>query len=477
MKKFLGIVAVVSISLMLIGSCMVQPWSIRWGMQTQVETMTESAKELQNPNRGFYHIYGVLLSDEPEDVKKNLQEKMKSDTKTTLALMEINLYKYRDGDISQEGMDQLKQLFTAMSESEKQWVVRFLYDWGEKNADFEPEKISIILRHMKQVAPVLKNHADDLFVVQGLFTGIYGEMNQSGYGDPVSMQKLARQLAASTDETTYLSVRTPVQWRTITKTADASDQTSVLTKRMGLFNDGMLGNSLDLGTYGEQSKKQAGSYKAWTRDEELKFQNTLCAHVPNGGEVVLDNPYNDLENAVKSMKTMHITYINRDHDTEVMDKWASSTVHTNDCFDGMDGLSYMERHLGYRLVLLNPKMTYNLWKDTLHMELSLKNVGFAPVYKACDGIWTVKNEDGEVIYRQKMTEKVTGLTGENQEKKLLTITKNISLKGKNGKKFYIYFALKDHAENKMITFGNEQEKTKDGYLIGTLASKTESSVD
>lgn len=472
MKKFLEIVAVISISLMLIGSCMVQQWNFRWNMHPHVGKMTETAKTVQNPNRGFYHIYGVLLSDETQNVEKDLQQKMKTDTESTLGLMEINLYNYRGKEISEKGLNQLQQLFKAMAESKKNWMVRFLYDWGERTEGFEPENLDIILKHMEQVSPVLRNYADHIFTVQGLFTGIYGEMHDTNYGDKSSVRKLAQQIAACTDKTTYLSVRTPVQWRMITKTADASDQTTELTRRMGLYNDGMLGSDSDLGTYGDKSRAKAGIYKAWTRDEELKFQNTLCAHVPNGGEVVLDNSYNDIENAVKYMKTMHITYINRDHDTAVMDKWASSVVHTNDCFDGMDGLSYIERHLGYRLVLSDPKMTYNVWKDTLHVELSLKNVGFAPVYKACDGIWTVKNEEGEVIYRRKMTEKITKLTGGNQEAKVLSVTKDIPLKRKNGKKFYVYFSIKDRATGKIIVFGNEQEETKDGYLIGTLASET-----
>lgn len=471
MKKFTGIILIIVLSFVMMGSCIVQPWSIRFGMHARSEQMQESSKELENPNRGFYHIYGVSLSEQQEDVGKSLKDKMQSDTKSTLALMEINLYEYRQGDLSQNALKQLQQVFAAMSESGKHWIVRFLYDWGDRKQDFEPESLDIILKHMKQAGPILKTYRDHIFTMQGLFTGVYGEMHGTNYGDAASIRKLARQMIACTDETTYLAVRTPVQWRTITKTKNAADQTSELTKRMGLFNDGMLGNSLDLGTYGDQSKTVAGMYKAWTRTEELQFQNTLCAHVPNGGEVVLDNSYNDLKNAVKSMKTMHITYINRDHDTDVMEKWASTKMHTKDCFDGMDGLSYIERHLGYRLVLRDPKLTYNIWKDNLHVEISLSNVGFAPVYKACDGMLIVKNEEGSVVWKQKLKEDVRTLSGGNQKKQVLTIAEDISLRGKKGECFQVYFSLKDRANQEMITFANEQECTGDGYLIGTLTSE------
>ena len=90
------------------------------------------------------------------------------------------------------------------------------------------------------------------------------------------------------------------------------------------------------------------------------FQEKLCSRVPNGGEVIIDNEYNDLECAIADLKTMHVTYLNQDYDAAVLEKWASSAVQTSDCFDGMEGLSYIERHLGYRLVLSDVFMQYSL---------------------------------------------------------------------------------------------------------------------
>ena len=64
------------------------------------------------------------------------------------------------------------------------------------------------------------------------------------------------------------------------------------------------------------------------------------------GEVIVDNPYNNLENAIADLKTMHVSYLNEDYDRNVLDKWAATVVNTDDCYDGMDGWSYVERHLG-----------------------------------------------------------------------------------------------------------------------------------
>ena len=36
-----------------------------WKVMLTTETFTESTEKIWNPNRGFYHIYGFLISDEP----------------------------------------------------------------------------------------------------------------------------------------------------------------------------------------------------------------------------------------------------------------------------------------------------------------------------------------------------------------------------------------------------------------------------
>ena len=124
MKKFAGILVVTGLCLILAVICVVQPWKLRWNMEPHVENLTDSAKILQNPNRGFYHIYGVLLSDVAQDVKNDFQAKMKNDTESTLALMEINLYNYRDREISPKGLEQLQKVFAAMAEKKKPgWYV------------------------------------------------------------------------------------------------------------------------------------------------------------------------------------------------------------------------------------------------------------------------------------------------------------------------------------------------------------------
>ena len=43
--------------------------------------------------------------------------------------------------------------------------------------------------------------------------------------------------------------------------------------------------------------------------------------MPNGGEVVLDNPLNDFSQAVEALRCMHVSYLNAEHDLNVLRKW------------------------------------------------------------------------------------------------------------------------------------------------------------
>ena len=105
-------------------------------------------------------------------------------------------------------------------------------------------------------------------------------MNGTQYVDDDSLQRLASTLAEVSNPDTYLSVRMPMHWRKITQTSDIQtflQSDSPYVHRLGLFNDGMLGNEGDYGTYGTQSRSQAGDYSAWTREEELDFRMNYVA--------------------------------------------------------------------------------------------------------------------------------------------------------------------------------------------------------
>lgn len=441
-----------------------------YNLSAQTVTFTESSRILKNPNRGFYHIWGFYITDESMDWENVILSKGVDDG-FSLELVEINLQEYRDGLISDKGIRNLKELFEGLTKQDKHYVVRFLYDWDGRNMEVEPSNIDIIVGHIKQLKPILQKHADSIFVLQSLLVGDCGEIHDTKFADTKSLRILASELAAVSTSDTYLAVRTPVQWRKITQTYGNKKlkENSPYKNRLGLYNDGVLGNVYDCGTYGDQKRKQAGKYKAWTREEEIDFQDNLCRAVPNGGEVVLVNEYNDIDRAICDMEKMHITYINQDHDLQVMEKWRNSTVDTDDIFDGMDGISYMQARLGYRLVLRKCQMQHAFWKDKLYIRLDISNSGFAPIYKACDAslIFVPKTEDGN-RYSIQVSHHLQELAGGSETDQISTIRASVPLSKLSRADYDVYFKLIDRASGKMIYFANEQDAEADGYKIGEI---------
>ena len=442
-----------------------------WNVVLQEETFAESARSLHNPNRGFYHIYGYRIEDEAVDWEARVAGGMEADSGTRLSLIEINLQKYRLGQISDAGMDNIKALFSALAEQKKQYIVRFLYDWNGVNLQYEPPNIDIIVGHMQQVGPILQQYADHIFTLQSLFVGNCGEMNNTQYTDQDSMQTLAETLASVSSPDTYLAVRTPLQWRRITQTSDVEklkESHSLYANRLGLFNDGMLGNVYDCGTYGNESQAEAGIYKQWSREEELAFQDVLCRTVPNGGEAILDNEYNDLDNALADFDQMHITYLNEEYDPNVMRKWSMSSVQTDGCFNGTDGLTYIREHLGYRFVIKECHMQQNFWKDTLDIEIAIQNVGFAPIYKMSEAsLVFVPLTDGSK-YSVDVEHNLEQLPGGSQSDQITTIHATIPLSKLSRMDYDVCLFLKDKASGEIISFANQQATTSDGIKIGQI---------
>ena len=430
---------------------------------------TESARELKNPKRGFYNIYKVEITDRDTDYL-TLVDEYKYDTDTTLTLVEINLHNYRDREISRTGVSNVEMLFRALEAVDKQVIVRFLYDWDGETSGQEPDDLDTILTHMDQLEATLRRHSRQIFVLQGLFTGNWGEMSGTKYSSRQQLRQLAVQLASVTNDSTYLSVRAPAQWRVITQLEDPADLSSnPLAQRIGLFNDGMLGNESDFGTYAAADVEQTEDFPVWERSKELAFQDTLCRQVPNGGEVIVDNPYNDFENAVRDMAAMHVTYLNQEYDQTVFDKWAQARVSEPGCFAGLDGLTYIERHLGYRLLISDTDFICNRFKNRLCVDIALKNVGFAPLYREPEVKLVLCDEQGNRLKAFDLPQRLRELSGGNDAEEELTLHADIGLGEFQAGEYTLYFSIVDPDTGSYILLANEQDVERYGYCLARIS--------
>ncbi|WP_322202654.1 DUF4832 domain-containing protein [Acutalibacter intestini] len=431
------------------------------------QKFVESAKELKNPDRGFYRISTFWISDQPGEYAQQIQEITKEE-RDALVLVEICLQDYRDGEISPMGIDNIHVLFRSLIETGKRLIVRFLYDWDGENLEHEPESINVVLGHMEQLGPVILQYQEYIFTLQGAFVGNWGEGNGTRYSSNENMSQLMEKLCQVTEGRVPLAVRTPAQWRSITKSRSPLQKDSQWAK-LGLFNDGIMGNESDYGTYGSNDGSDLTA--AWTSDLELRFQESLCGYVLNGGEVIIDSPRNDFERALGQLKTMHITYLNRNYDQAVLDKWARTSYQGDGCFAGMDGRTYIERHLGYRLLIDYVEMGYDPGTKWVSIDVNLRNAGFAPIYSKPDLLLNLWNQEEGRQFVCRVDQSLQALTGGNREQDTVAVHADILSSALAQGEYRVYFSMTDPLTGKAVELANEGAPEELGWFVGTIQVK------
>ncbi len=442
----------------------------------------ESSLPLQNPYCGFYQLYGFRLSEaqSTDEIKKTCEQYL-SATDRNLILLEINLAEYANQPLTQTALKELSLLLSEFSSAKKQLILRFLYDWDGKALETEPEKREQILSHMKQVSPIINTFAPSIFLLQGTWTGNCGEMTQTNYGSANDLICFMNQLSRLTDPQIFLSVRTPAQLRTITGSfqalAGSQPYDGTLSARLGLFNDGMLGSVFDYGTYDDTpllalsqsediSSSPADYSEKGTRKEEILFQDRLCRYVPNGGEVIVDNPCNDLGNAISDLSAMHVSYLNQEHDEAVLNKWKHTSLGTSSqdsAYSGCNGYDYIAAHLGYRYVIRQASLSYSPWKNpAAKLSLTLENTGFAPAYRRFQTTLLLKNKE---------TKEETEISLDFDNRTLLSeastiLSISLPVKELEQGSYELYFSMTDPASTQKILLANED--ASESIFLGRL---------
>ena len=366
---------------------------------------TEKAEALSNPYCGLYSIYQFYADNEKLQPGDVIIENISLNPDQQLCLIEINLIHFNESSLSEEALYNIKRIFLFFTDKGKQMIVRFLYDWEGKGVLNEPKDINIILEHMKQLSPLLKEYTDRIYILQGLFIGSWGEMHNSRYLGERQMLLLAREIYDCSGEHTQIALRCPSFWRMIFKTILPLEEDTAFSNirkaRFALFNDGIMASDTDYGTYGSISSRDAVTYgEKWIREEELDFQSKMCRYVSNGGEVINDNPYNNVPMAIETLKKMRISYLHQKYDEKVLNKWkAGRCGGTNNLWKNRTAYDYIMAHLGYRFTIEDVGLMFTSDKrGDLKVMLRMRNKGFAPCYHKFKVRFVVRTATFSEIY-------------------------------------------------------------------------------
>lgn len=442
-------------------------------VEFSAQVFTESTNPLPALERGFYSVQGFTIDPFPQDFVVEQPEGLPQTD--MMKLVQINLRKFRTGEINKTGLENIRELFRRTAAIYPRFIVRFLYDWNGEAEKFEPDDFGVVQTHVEQLLPILETFSDHIFVIQGTLLGKWGEMHGTRFPQKEHMTSVLEQLLSLQTDGVFLSVRTPVQWRVYSGLSDLSKLPDDCgAARIGLFNDAMMGSWTDCGTYGADEVSSDELEAAWNRTSELAFQNELCRLVPNGGEVILESDINDFENAVDYFRTTHVSYLNWMYDREVLDKWARNIVKEPGCFNGMDGLTYIERHLGYRYGIQAPVLSYSVWKNQFTLGADLFNHGFAPIYQDTELTVTLCGHNETLFFPVDV--QLRTLAGGTDSASVMHAAVQVQPSQLHETEYDLYITAMVPSYDSFLQFANQESALENGYYLGRFSFETSGEV-
>lgn len=363
------------------------------GPQPGAETTTTvgyvaSDEVIANPERGFYHHTETHYRADgsghrPLDVAT--LQRYREEEQITQILRVIYLEKFATVDqLDREWLDAVDADFAAAREAGVSVIVRFAYAQPQDSFPYQPPygdaPVERVLKHIEQLAPVLRANADVIATVQSGFVGLWGEGYYTDHfvADPhnpgvVTDEDWANRRAVVLALLDALPADRTVQLRTMLmkqRTFDRSTGTAgALTSdeafsghdvaRVGHHNDCFLASPDDFGTFLSDPI---------SLDQDYLAQETR--YVPMGGETCNVNPpRSEWPTASAEMQRYHYSYLNIDYNRSVLNTW------------GTQNLAETARRLGYRMAL-----TEGTFSDSVRpgrsfgAELTVRNKGWAAPY-------------------------------------------------------------------------------------------------
>lgn len=439
-------------------------WNMALGCMQKKESwvlekaaMEENISDLRNPSIGWYRIFRFPLEQqwEPETVAACMNDSEQ------LAFVMIDIGAYRSRELDAAALENLRSILTFFHSRRKELILRLTYDTVGKGMEHEPTRFDQVQRHVLQLTGVLRAFADDIFVIQGVLAGSWGEMHNSRHLSKNRISAVLDMLDSRMGGRVFLSVRKPSYYRMMRRETDWGRQPEAT---IGLFNDAIFASPTDMGTYGIQPRSTAGWEQSWTAAEELVFQNQLCRTVPNGGEVICpETEPLSLEQTGKRLAEMHISYLNCQYDRRLLDVWSEQCWEQPDAWQGMNGYDYIGCHLGYRFRISDVCVQKNRWNGKLFVSVQLENVGFSACYFPAILTLCQMQSSGQMkLYPRQLAACCPGSKETTAVQFTLEPTESA-----------LFLKLTRSSDGRRIYFGTAGETEAEGLPIGVLKKEQE----
>jgi hypothetical protein len=313
-----------------------------------------------NPGRGFYHADDKL---DPETIATYPDEGI------TLVLREYHIDEFRDTKIPLWYLWNIQRDLNNLRNAGLKVILRFRYT-AKTSKPYNDAPLSIVLMHIKQLEPVLRQNSDVIFTFQAGFIGAWGEWYYTDYFSEmpgviseqnwIDRRTVVDSLLEMLPPEIMVNVRTPgykkhlLNEESYNPVTIEEAYTDLPVARISHHNDCFLASASDVGTYTDTTVQKP--YLA----EDTKY--TVI-----GGETCGQSSFSHCENALKELKRFHWSYLNRDYHQGVIGDWIDEG-----CYPAI------QKKLGYRFRLTNGDYTTSTNPGgTFNFKLNILNEGFA----------------------------------------------------------------------------------------------------
>ena len=367
-------------------------------------------------------------------------------------------------------------------------AMRFRYDANGRDNP-EPLFFEQVLKHIQQIkdSHILDEYSDIIAYVESGFVGKWGEQHGGRYTSLDYKVQLLDAMLGCVPDTIPVTVRTPdifAQWAGI-KRSELDDESlydkdalravseKILSKRVGLYNDGYMGSNSDLGTYAN-------------REIETNWLNRVTTDTYFGGEfsgnIEFAKQYDTYlpENAIPEMYKTRLSYINGNifqlyKDYTFGEEYSVEGV-DNSAYYGQNVFQFIRDHIGYRFVLRKSMLSESAEQGgKVDVDINIENTGFAnPVIHPA--AYAIIEKDGKF-----MTADMLGIDCHNwyscttsEEKFSLSLPDSIETGDWN---LYLRLAVSsddiESLNHRAIRFANENiwDSTLGANYIGTFTVK------
>ena len=393
------------------------PVSVAVAKNLQPLTASDDAAFKSNPDRGFrgstaVDVYAMSIQRNMRSYAKELiQSAMgQSDMNpldTTMVMQNyFYLYAYNNGDISARGLEGIKTFLRVQAEMGIKSQPRFCYMTSMPDPDHEASQ-ETMLRHIDQLAPVIKEMKDTIQAFPICFIGAWGEWHSDGLKYPIDKKVICKAVMEKLviPNGLYGLIRLP-EYKNLMKG-------ETWYNRLGIENDAVFGK-VPYG-YGNADGGTGGLEDG--TDQWLQLIKE-AAYTPQDGEIYWNSwfPENDAwvdgkrcvlqfsEHRFSTLSIMH-SYLDWGRkETSEIGKWKkiamtedwlkkNGVLYDANWFKDKNGkavsrnlFEFVRDHLGYRIVGQSLKITGDSKPSApIQVAMSLQNRGFAAAFNLESG--------------------------------------------------------------------------------------------